>query len=280
MLRILGMSHAISVLRAIGADAGISHHNWNVELEHPQWLRQALPQAFHDLGFDALEVFLIRPTMNWQARLDRNDSGGEVLAAHPGLWTLLEALTTMPADGSQALISFLGGNDHSVMSLVDSGEPYDFALPGAERFPLVFGRQPIDVKFVASELDRRMNPTLAMLTAVRFKQPNLRILHVMPPPPIGSEHQIYREPEVFREVLDRYGVTPLSVRMKVYLLYCRQLEVVLKRLNIEAIHPPVAATDEAGALKEEFAFGCTHGNETYGKLVAAQLVTQFTAPLG
>lgn len=268
MLRILGMSHAISMLRALGTDGGIRHDNWNVALESPQWHRSPLPAQWAQLPFDALGIFLIRPAMNWQASLTRGNNG-DVLAAHPGYWTLLETMGPQGAD--DALVSFIGGNDHSVMSLVEVADPYDFRLPGDDSQSLLPGRQPVELKYVAAQLEQRMNPTVAQLTALRYKHPALRIWHVTPPPPIASEQQILREPEIFRNVIDRYGITPLTVRMKVYRLYCRLLSAHLARLSISALEPPAAASDAAGALREEFAFGCTHGNEAYGALVADQL---------
>ena len=268
MLHVLGMSHAISVLKSMASDGGITHGNWNVALDNPQWARAPLPEKFKAIGIDALNVFLIRPTMNWHATLSKGESG-EVLAAPPAFWTLLESLP--PVTNNDTLVSFIGGNDHSVLSLVEAPDPYDFLLPGDDKYPLIHGRQPIDVRFIEVNLERRMNSTVAMLTALRFKHPALRIFHAMPPPPLASERQILKEPEIFADVIAQYGITPLSVRIKVYLVYVRLLMTVLQRLEIGAIPAPADATDEMGGLKEAYSFGCTHGNHLYGALVADQL---------
>ena len=268
MLHILGTSHAISVLKAIRRDDGVSHDNWNVQLESPLWNERPLPSQWRDLPFDALKVFLIRPAMRWAVRLTKGESG-YVIAADPGYWRLLE--TMGPQKATDALISFIGGNDHSVMSLLEASDPYDFRLPGDQDVPLILGRQPVEVKFVAAELERRMNPTIAMLAAIRHRHPALSIWHVMPPPPIASERHIRENPEIFRDAIDKYGITPLSVRMKVYRLYCRLLAKHLAGMSVTAIDPPAAAKDSLGALREDLSLGCTHGNEAYGAMVASQL---------
>ncbi len=267
MLRILGMSHAISVLTALDAGKGVSHANWNIDLPEPAWELREMPSALALTPYESLGYFLIRPAMNWQATISKNETGN-VISAHPNYWTLLNFSNESPK--SECLISFIGGNDHSVISLVEAPDPYDFVLNGSH-FPLIRGRQPVDVKYVAAALEARMGQTIAMLMGLRIKQPQLRIFHVLPPPPIASERQIYSEPEIFREVLQTYGITPISVRMKVYMVYCQLLTSLLEQLSIGVISPPMEALDSIGALREEFAQGCTHGNKSYGELVAGQI---------
>jgi len=268
MLYMLGMSHAISVLRAIDGGVDDTHENWNVNPDLVEWRKHRAPENFRDVGFDTIKLLLIRPAMNWHTVLEKR-AGGDVLSATPGFWSLLDSIPSSKEEDT--LISFIGGNDHSVFSLVESSSPFDFRGIQDERYPLIHGRQPIDIKYVESQIEKLMNGTVAMLTALRLKHPRLRIVHVMPPPPIASEARIKAHPEVFGGVIERFGITPISVRMKVYLVYCALLTQVLDRLNALPIYPPTGATDGIGALKDEYAYGCTHGNEAYGQLVAEQL---------
>jgi hypothetical protein len=275
-LYILGMSHAVAVLKAVDRDRGVDHQNysqigddnWSLADGTPKWAENPMPDKWKALPFRDLHVFLIRPFMGMEANLAERNNCRELVATSTYL-KLLEIMERKSTDSG--LVSFINGNEHSVMNLVEVSDPYDFVLPGDKNLPLVRGRQPIESKFVATELVRRMNPTIAMLYVLRQMHPMLRIWHVMPPPPASSETKIKSQPEIFREIMEKRGITPLSVRLKTYWLYCSLLKEHLNRLNIVVIDPPSPALDSYGALKEEFQQGCTHGNEAYGALVASQL---------
>jgi hypothetical protein len=133
------------------------------------------------------------------------------------------------------------------------------------------GRQPIALAIIEKLLEARMNNTVALVTAIRLKHPQLRILHVFPPPPISSQEQILSKPEIFQAQFAARGIAPLSVRVKTYRVYCRLLAQALDKLGIDHIPHPQGVTDAVGGLRDAYALGCTHGNEAYGHLVAQQL---------
>lgn len=265
----LGMSHAISVARAMtpGVNEGHDSYGLSATPATATWQRRAVPALMQPQPYDSLEFFLIE---RWSAALSKG-----VLSASPEFWALLDAIE-QPSEGN-ALLSFIGGNEHSVLSMVEHTVPFDFMLPEEPACTLIEGRQPIDVQVIETLLTARMGTTTAMLTALRYKHPRMRLLHVMPPPPITSEAQIRSRPEIFETAFKSFGITPISVRLKVYRVYCRLLGTVLQSLNIEALPAPAAALDEFGGLRAEFAFGCTHGNEAYGAMVAAQIAAALRA---
>jgi hypothetical protein len=267
----LGMSHAISVLRAWDANFSASHQNWNSGTAHQGW------ESIQGLSAQEPSLaFLIAPYMGWSAQLQKSPQG-DTLAANPEFWDLLDQLSAYT--GPKVMVSMLGGNEYSVLSLVEHPRPFDFEWPGDARYPLIPGRQVIALQTVERLLERQSVGTLAMLTALRYKLPDWQIMHVMPPPPIASETHIRRETEeYFRQTLQVYGIAPLSLRMKFYKAYCQWLERAMQPLNISALQAPPEALEDSGATSEAFALGCTHANDRYGALVTAQIQRTLGAP--
>ena len=89
-----------------------------------------------------------------------------------------------------------------------------------------------------------------------------------------SAERIHRDLEEFFVNRIHQGVSPLSVRMKVYHAYCQLLQTECDKLHIATLAPPQEALNDVGALQDAYALGCTHANERYGKLVAQQLLQE------
>jgi hypothetical protein len=263
MLYMMGMSHAISVLRAIDAGVDASHDTYGGP-EHQEaatWVDRPLPCIFGETGLSAMRVFLARA---WSATLQDG-----VLAAPESYWKLLGS---MGADTErQTLVSFVGGNEHSVLSMVEHSSPFDFYTDEYTLQPMIAQRQPIPLGVMEQLVEKRLRNTVALLTAARVKHPKTRIVHVMPPPPISSEDLIRRQPEIFRHVFETSGITPISIRVKIYRVFCRVLMTKLASIGISCIRHPEGVVDQYGGLLNDFAQGCTHGNESYGRRVAQQL---------
>jgi len=114
---LLGMSHAISVLRAAAPDIGISHHSWAGHSAEPGFAAMDVP------GLPDLRVHLIPPNSGWRAVIQHNN-GQRTVAASPGFIELLDHIEAK-APGQARLLSFLGGNEHSSLSLLAHPQPYD-----------------------------------------------------------------------------------------------------------------------------------------------------------
>ena len=78
-------------------------------------------------------------------------------------------------------------------------------------------------------------------------------------------------PEVFREQLVQFGISPLTLRLKYYLLAKQVMLQAVAPYNVQFLESPAAALAPDGALKDEYAYGATHGNEAYGALVFEQM---------
>lgn len=256
---ILGMSHAISVLRALAPHAGVSHDSWATRAGQPGF------QPIGELGGVALRALLIPPQVDCRALIQTVD-GRPTVAASPAFIDIVNAV-----EPDTLLLSFLGGNEHSILSLLNPAAAFDFVWPAGSEAPLRPGHQPVSVAFVETQLLGAMQQTLAQLTLLRVRHPELRIVHVAPPPPQANEARMRDTPEVFGDLITRHGLMPLAIRLKYYGLYLDLFRRHLAPLRIECLGPPAASLDGDGALQDALAQGCTHGNEAYGALVLQQL---------
>lgn len=262
---LLGMSHAISVLRALAPGTGISHNSWSGHAADPGFA------AVDAAGLPGLRVHLIPPNSGWRAVI-QNNNGQRTVAASPGFIELLDHIDATAPEGDR-LLSFLGGNEHSSLSLLAHPQPYDFVWPRDSDAPLHEGHQPLSIAVIEAQLLGVLQQTLAQLTMIRIRHPKLPIVHVLPPPPHANEDRMRASPEVFGQLLSTQGVTPLGIRMKYYGLYGELLRSQLAPLGITCLDAPAAARNANGALRDDLTQGCTHGNEAYGALVAEQLRT-------
>lgn len=260
---LLGMSHAISVLRALAPETGISHNSWAGHSADPGFA------PVDAAGLPGLRVHLIPPNSGWRAVI-QNNNGQRTVAASPGFIELLDHIDATAPEGDR-LLSFLGGNEHSSLSLLAHPQPYDFVWPRDSDAPLHEGHQPLSIAVIEAQLLGVLQQTLAQLTMIRIRHPKLPIVHVLPPPPHANEERMRASPEVFGQLLSTQGVTPLGIRMKYYGLYGELLRSQLAPLAITCLDAPAAACDANGALVDRLTQGCTHGNEAYGALVAEQL---------
>jgi len=133
------------------------------------------------------------------------------------------------------------------------------------------GHQPVPYEVIRQRIEAALNPTLASLTLMRARLPNIKIFHVLPPPPLESAASILSSPEIFKDQLEYFNITPFSVRYKYFLTASKILKDYLEKYKIEILEPPAQAAEFNGGLKEEYRFAATHANEAYGALVVRQI---------
>ena len=266
----IGMSHLISVLKA--ASSGplpFSLDNWSTSAANDFADVPTKPGLF--LG-DILKMLIVS-AQDWRgmAQLGTLPDGTRQVSAEEGYIKLLASLETKQ-DGA-CLISMLNGNEHSALTLVQHACPYDFQLPGREDIPLVPGVQPVSYEIIRKKLEPWLNSTIAALAIARMMLPRIRLIHVLPPPPIESNAQIMKSPELFRDHLAYYGIAPLALRVKYYLLANQIIRETISGLglNVELLEAPAQAIGPGFGLLDPYVAGATHGNEVYGQLVVEQL---------
>jgi hypothetical protein len=267
---VLGMSHAINVLKALSnAPLSFSHENWvNLSTEGQFFDVQT---KLGLLPGDVLKAFIVTPACGWglMAQMQTLADGSQNVVGVEGYIHLLQSLK--PVQDNSCLFSFVHGNEHSVLSMVQHPEPYDFFLPWRTDLDILPGYQPIAYEVVRLQMEQALSATLGCLAMMRLQLPGIRLVHVLPPPPVASEQQIMKTPEIFKDQFARFGITPVSIRVKYYLLLIEVLRQALTPYRIELLECPAQACRDDHALRDDYAYAATHANEAYGALVAQQM---------
>jgi hypothetical protein len=267
MISIVGMSHTVSVLSSVAErDSDVSLGNWA-----DQTATSFQPVAIKPgmLPGDRLQALVIA-NQGWEplATLGVQVNDKRQVSGHAGF---IAALGGLQADQEgSTLLSFMNGNGHAALSVLQHPAPFDFVLPGREDLGIQRGFRPLAYELIRGQITPYQVSTMAALYMMRVALPKIRIVHVLPPPP-SSEAQIRLVPELFRDRIEEYGVTPLAVRIKYYLLANDILRDALSGYGIEVLEAPPASVGPDGGLLDRYAAGATHGNVEYGQLVVDQL---------
>jgi hypothetical protein len=170
------------------------------------------------------------------------------------------------------IVSCLFGNEHSVFSLIEHAVPFDVLVDGDDPGVASDGppRQIVPLDAVVSSLVSRAQPTVEYLGILRNRFPDQEVVHVMPPPPVADADQIRARPELFRKLIEDFGVAPAALRRNVYRLYTDVLREALLPLDIQLLTAPEKAVVD-GFLRADLLDGATHANADYGRLVLEQL---------
>lgn len=265
MIHLVGMSHSISLLRAVSAaDGNVSLDNWSHQTDE-HFLPVGVKPGM--LPGDGLEALIVS-RQNWTPLATHSEQDGRrVVSAHDGFVAALRPLLDRQEGGT--MLSFLDGNGHAAISLLQHPAPFDFVLPGHEDLGMQAGFQPLSHELIRKHILPYQMTTIATLSIMRMLLPDMRIVHVLPPPP-SSEQQIRSKPELFADKMAG-GVTPLSIRIKYYLLANRLLREAMQGYGVELLEAPPESVAADGSLRDELSAGATHGNLAYGELIAAQL---------
>lgn len=174
---------------------------------------------------------------------------------------------------SDVVISFIGGNQHAVLSTIQHPEPFDFQLmgadvvltPGADAIP-----QNVMKDYLSSGIaggDGQRLKELRQATVARF-------YHVIPPPPKESAEHILRHHETHfaKQEIITHGISPATLRYKTWELQARLLEEFCCSNDIETIRPPAQAVTSDGFLMTSYyAQDATHANSDYGELLLRRI---------
>lgn len=161
-----------------------------------------------------------------------------------------------------AIVVMLRGNEFAIESLVDTPVHWDFS--DRDR-PATKGRQLVRRRDMMAYLESRTNSLYASCLLYRVKFPKSKIFHVVAPPPIESEAHILGSPEIFGSLFEEYGVRPFHLRKKIYDMMYGILSENLHKIQVTQIFAPQETLTDSGGLKSEFASGCLHGNDMYGR---------------
>jgi hypothetical protein len=166
----------------------------------------------------------------------------------------------------------IAGNDHNVLGLLNHPRRFDFVLPTEPELPLLDDHEVVPAALIEGALARLVEYPIALTKALAHALP-CRVVYLQSPPPIPSAEHIARHPdEMFRAELERRGVAPPSLRLKLWKLHSAVWRRACDEAGVPILPPPPEAVDAAGFLAAR-AWGrdATHGNEWYGDLVISQV---------
>ena len=171
-------------------------------------------------------------------------------------------------DGPTPIVSMLRGNEHASMML-NNLPAYDFVDPAVPE--LMKGVPIIDDVFIDQHIQNWIDAVFPSLLAIRQTARN-PVIHVLPPPPRENPH-LANYQEFLGKLVAQFGFVPDHLRLKWYRRYCHQLAIRLESIGCRVLPHPEEACTPDGLLKEEYAEGLTHGNGSYGALVAGKLLS-------
>lgn len=181
---------------------------------------------------------------------------------------MINFMQLVSADCSSIVI-MLRGNEFGVESLVDQKPHWDFSYGSDAAVP---GRQFVRTKDVLNHFDMVTNSLLATSLLFKCVFPNARLFHVAAPPPIESEEHIRANPEIFGDLFREHGVRPFKLRKKIYDAMYDRLSCQLAAYGITTIYAPQECLTPEGGLCADYAHGCLHGNDKYGRALLGELI--------
>lgn len=261
----MGMSHILPVLDACGVGGLKAQLGRISNDEVPGFVEWELLPDTLPSPLMVANIYVRQVAAHWGTTLAVQTSP-TVVGMAPGFQKLLGSMT--PADGQNTLFTFIHGEEHIHLALRERPDPFDFDLPERPDLVMLPGRQVLPLPIIEQHVAHQLEKTRAILMAIRATQPELRVVNVVCPPTIRTERWDPGPGVANPEKLD---MTPLSVRLKVYLVYQRLLRQAAADCGIECLLPPPETVSEQGYLRDEFAGDSVHGNKAYGELVVRQM---------
>jgi len=168
------------------------------------------------------------------------------------------------------VFSFVGGNAHTVLGLVDHARGFDFVLPEEPDLPLDPAREIVTaeaVRHALAAIDADLTPILELLVRLT---PG-RVVHVGPPPPVFVADAA-RERYPWNMTPDRpRAFAPPWVRYKVWRLSVAMIAERARALGVPFVAAPADAQDDRGFLRDDLRKDVAHANGRYGSLVLRAL---------
>ncbi len=181
------------------------------------------------------------------------------------------AIAALDKLSGPAVVSCIGGNDHTVFGLLAHPRPFDFILASEPDLPLSAEAELLPARLVRATLRARMGIAVQLLTALRQRVSG-RLIHLEPPPPVPSADHIRAYPGVFAGKMAELGVSPAILRYKLWRLHSAILADLCRELGITLQPVPADTQDADGMLVQDgWNPDPTHANAWYGARVLRDL---------
>jgi hypothetical protein len=180
---------------------------------------------------------------------------------------------------TDVVLSMIGGNQHSVFSLIQHPRAFDFFTPEEEAAP-DSGLEVVPYRALEDVFAKGLRGGDGKSLEALRKATPARVVHIIPPPPKSDNAfiQQYHETHFARD-LPSFGVSPPQLRLKFWRLQTRVLAHLCAEFGIKVMMPPKRTLDDEGFLRPEYyAQDATHGNWRYGERVLRDVERRYLKP--
>lgn len=174
-------------------------------------------------------------------------------------------------NGNDILVISLIGTTHNIIGLVKHNQPYYIYEPGSVNQDCDPLDEVIPYNAIWDMFEKRTSA--AKKIEILKKCANVRVFHLMPPPPKRDNEFISSKTSRYRDanVADT-GISPPELRLRLWTIEYQVLDKTCREWGITLLPPPKESMDEQGFLKREYyADDATHANAEYGALTLRQL---------
>lgn len=170
----------------------------------------------------------------------------------------------------QNLALSIGGGPHVIIGLPQSLEPFDFILPSEPDLPLLKNARILSYDSVVEVFRSRNKNNRNTIEAIAACFEGT-IFHLDYPPPVPDSWALLH-PLKFSGVLGKYGVSPLSLRYKLWRVNLETITEILSEFSIQRLKVPADMLADDGAISQKALYrDPVHGSASYGRAVAQQL---------
>ena len=147
----------------------------------------------------------------------------------------------------------VAGNAHQIFSLVNHPTPFDFVLEDEPDLPLQPYYETVPYSLVAESLKAQGGypESIRMLRAFNKFFINKKIVQCALPPVIPSEMHIREYAGQFKEMIEKYGITPEIIRYKHWRLHSKLIGIECNNLGIQYLPVPSSMIDEQGFFRKK-----------------------------
>ena len=169
---------------------------------------------------------------------------------------------------------FIGGSEQHRLGLLNDPVPFDVVLPAEEELPISPNAIVLPYFQVKRLLLSYSDMKLCLVATLGdfFRCP---VFQRQAPPPIESESHIRSYPgPAFQQLIAERGISPPSLRYKLWCIHSRNYEEVCKRKQINYLTVPPGTTCGGFLNPEYIGNDSIHANLAYGHALIKDMLRQ------
>ena len=171
-------------------------------------------------------------------------------------------------------VALLRGNQFNTIGLIQHPQPFDVLMPGDQADALLPDAEVIPLQILRNYFTESLGAGYGKQLLQLKSNCRSRVACLAPPAPKEDAEHIKKGAETyFRDLgIGEIGVTPATVRLKLWTLQQQALEAFCLKHGMIYLDNPVGTRNEADYLDRKYYAGdATHGNKEYGSKVLWQV---------